>query len=246
MNKKGIMAYDLPERVASYDADMAVMHPNRAKMIRVALEILPFSTQAPLRALDRGVGSGYFAEHFLRHYQNATVVAIDGASAMVDLAKARLGELGDRTQFVVGDFRDLSRLVPEKGAFGVVFSSYALHHLNGQEKQSVIGQSLDLLCDEGWFVNADLIVSETPEMEERIQTLRVEGIVQRANGHDARFKDFKTTRAFLDGLEYRDGDQPLTLMADLHVLKAAGVRSASVFWLEHREAVCGGKKGGLL
>jgi hypothetical protein len=34
MNKKGIMAYDLPERVASYDADMAVMHPNRTNKAR--------------------------------------------------------------------------------------------------------------------------------------------------------------------------------------------------------------------
>ena len=34
-----IDAYDLPARVASYDADMDVMHPNRTKMVDTALRL---------------------------------------------------------------------------------------------------------------------------------------------------------------------------------------------------------------
>ena len=41
MNKNSITAYDLSARVASYDADMEIMHPNRSKMVDIALEILP-------------------------------------------------------------------------------------------------------------------------------------------------------------------------------------------------------------
>ena len=37
MTGDSITAYDLPERVARYDADMDIMHPNRYQMIRVAL-----------------------------------------------------------------------------------------------------------------------------------------------------------------------------------------------------------------
>jgi hypothetical protein len=33
MDKQSIEAFNLPERVSRYDADMAVMHPNRSKMV---------------------------------------------------------------------------------------------------------------------------------------------------------------------------------------------------------------------
>jgi len=39
---RSIRAYDLPERVASYDVETELMHPNRSKMVAVALEVLPF------------------------------------------------------------------------------------------------------------------------------------------------------------------------------------------------------------
>src|SRR6516225_7253705 len=96
MVQQSIAAYDLPKRVASYDSDMEIMHPNRAKMVQVALDVLPFSTDQPLRALDLGVGTGYFAERFLRRYPKAHLWAVDGAAAMVDLAKVRLGPLAER------------------------------------------------------------------------------------------------------------------------------------------------------
>jgi len=41
MSENGITAYDLPTHVASYDADMEIMHHNRSKMVDIALEILP-------------------------------------------------------------------------------------------------------------------------------------------------------------------------------------------------------------
>lgn len=242
MEQRSIDAYDLPQRVASYDADMEVMHPNRSKMVQVALEIFPFPRESALRALDLGIGTGYFTEQFLHHYPNSHVVAVDGARTMVDLAKARLGALANKVDFRIGDFRHLKQLVVKAKAFDVVYSSYALHHLNRNDKQAVVDQSLEILRPGGWFLNADLIVAESPQIERRLQELRVKGIVERAGGRDVRFQDALSTRRFLDELEERDGDQPQTLLEDLQILKRAGMRGASVFWLEYREAVCGGQK----
>jgi SAM-dependent methyltransferase len=248
MDKTSISAYDLPGRVASYDADMDLMHPNRPKMIQVALELLPFAADRPLRALDLGVGTGFFTARFLGLFPNAGVLAIDGAAAMVDLARARLGSLAGRVRFETGDFRDLAPLIPERpapagsdeGPFDVCFSSYALHHLSRAEKESVVRQVRARLAPGGWFLNADLIVAETPEAEARLQTMRAEGIVRRARGLDPRFPDVAATRAWLDRMQAAEGDQPMTLQEDLEVLRAAGFRGAGVFWLEHREALTGG------
>jgi len=242
MVQKSIAAYELPERVASYDADMEIMHPNRAKMVQVALEVIPFSLEKPLRALDLGVGTGYFAERFLHRYANAHLCAIDGAAAMIDLSTARLGSLRERVRFLVGDFRNLSRLLAEGDFFDVVFSSYALHHLGRDDKQAVVRQAWDRLRTGGWFLNADILVADSLKIEQRIQEIRVNGIVQRAQTVDARFADAKATRSFLDRLEETDGDQPLTLLEDLQILRNAELHGVTVFWLEFREAVYGGMK----
>jgi tRNA (cmo5U34)-methyltransferase len=244
MEQRSIDAYDLPQRVESYDADMEVMHPNRSKMVQVALEILPFHRESVLRALDLGIGTGYFTKKLLEHYPNCLVVAVDGAKAMIDLAKERLGASAGKVDFRLGDFRHLKQLVRGAAIFDVVYSSYALHHLNRNDKQAVIGRIFELLRPAGWFLNADIIVAESPEIEQRLQELRINGIVERAASRDTRFRDAPSTRRFLHELAEGDADQPQTLLEDLRILKGAGFRAASVFWLEYREALCGAQKRG--
>jgi len=261
MVPSSIGAYDLPRRVASYDADMDVMHPNRHEMVRAALEFLPFPDGSALVAIDLGVGTGYFAARFLERYPRGRVIAVDGASAMIDLARARLGDKAVAVEFRVADFRQLEHLDlpdalaslrsqagadaveggPVHGA-DVVLSSYALHHLDRADKLDVVRQAAALLRPGGWLLNADIVVAESAELEERIQRMRVEGIVKRAGGADARFLDAATTRAHLDRLEAEEGDQPLTVAEDLAVLRAAGLCDVGVVWLEHREAVTCGRR----
>ncbi len=241
MPRQSIDAYDLPERVARYDAEMALMHPNRQKMVEIALEVLPFQPDSPLKAFDLGSGSGYFIGRFLEAYPQSKVCGLDGAQAMMDLARARLrGKEGEVT-LRLGDFRDVSRIFAGED-FDVVFSSYALHHLTFEEKASVVRDTVSLLCPGGWFLNADVIVAETARVEERIQEIRVAGIVKRARGQDPRFINHQTARRYLEEMETEEGDQPLTLVQDVQALRDAGLRDLAVFWLEYREAVVGGRK----
>jgi tRNA (cmo5U34)-methyltransferase len=244
MSRKSIDAYDSRKRVAAYDADMELMHPNRSKMVDIALQVLPFKSDAGLKGLDLGVGTGYFTERFLEAFPRSKVYGLDGAKSMVELATARLGALGKRLDFRVGDFRDLARVLGDIEGLDVVYSSYALHHLTREEKTSVVREGVSLLRRGGWFVNADIIVADTPHLENRIQEIRVKGIVERARGLDPRFVDYEAARRFLDELEANEGDQPLTLKDDLRVLRDGGLRDVTVFWLEYREAVVGGWKQG--
>jgi tRNA (cmo5U34)-methyltransferase len=239
MSALTISAYNVPERVQQYDRDMALMHPNRAKMVDVALEILPFAANAPLSGIDLGVGTGFFTQRFLQAFPAAQVTAVDGAVTMVELARMRLGELADRAHFVLGDFRNLQQLVDDVAPVDIVFSSFALHHLSADEKLAVIRQAVSVLKPDGWFLNADLVVAEEPAIERRIQELRVEGIVHRANDADPRFMDADSTSVYLSELESADGDQPLTLREDMEIVRNAGL-AAELFWKEHREAVFGG------
>jgi tRNA (cmo5U34)-methyltransferase len=242
MNSTSIAAYELPARVASYDADMDVMHPNRHKMVGIALETLPFDPTASITALDLGTGTGFFTDRFLKQFPQARVISVDGSNLMIDLARTRLGTLTARVDFRIGDFRKLQDLIPESAHGDAVFSSYALHHLNHEEKCQVITQAIRFLKPGGWLVNADIVTHESKAIEERIQQLRVEGIVHRGHGLDPRFRDAASTRQFLDQLEATDMDQPLTLAEDLQVFQEAGLVHSAVLWSEYREVVIGGQK----
>jgi len=242
MTPDSIAAYERPARVASYDADMDMMHPNRHKMVEIALEILPFDPQSTITALDLGTGTGFFTQRFLERFPRATVISVDGSRSMVELARTRLVFLTARVDFRIGDFRQLHDMIPETECGEVVFSSYALHHLNRKEKVEVFRQALVFLKPEGWLINADIVRSESKLIEERIQQVRVDGIVRRGRAIDPRFRDAAATRQFLDELEATDQDQPLPVEQDLQVLRDAGFTHVSVFWSEYREVVIGGRK----
>jgi SAM-dependent methyltransferase len=242
MSRRSIEAFDAPEKVAAYDADMELMHPNRSRMVEIAIEVLPFGPDAALTALDLGAGTGYFTARFLEAYPRAKVIAVDGAAAMLELAKARLGGVGRSVDFRLGDLRDLRRLVAVAEGVDVAYSSYALHHLDREEKTALVRDVLTLLRPGGWFVNADVIVAGEAAVEARVQQLRLEGIVRRAAGADPRFTDVETARRYLDEMEAQADDKPLTLEEDLRVLRDGGLREVAVFWLEYREAVTAGRK----
>jgi ubiquinone/menaquinone biosynthesis C-methylase UbiE len=242
MSSDSVEAYDPPERVRRYDADMDIMHPLRQKMIDVALELLPFHRTQALNVLDLGVGTGAFSQQFMERYINSEVVAIDGSSSMLELAKSRLLEFSHRVEWVVSDFRAIPTKLLEPDTFDVVISSYALHHLNAHEKLAVVKSVVRAIRPGGWFLNSDLVIADTPDIERRLQEIRVEAITRRAPAKDTRFHSLEATRRYLDELEEIEQDQPQTLKQDLRILRESGITNAEVFWKELREAVTGGSK----
>jgi len=235
--KQSISMYEIAQRVNQYDIDMDIMHPNRPKMADVALEFLPYDQHAKIKAIDLGVGTGFFAKRFLEKFPNSSIIAIDGAEAMIDLAKSRLGNLADSIEFKVGDFGNLQNLITEESAFDVIFSSFALHHLTIQERENCLKNIFNLLKSDGWFLNADCIIGETPELENVFQKLRIEGILKRTNGKDDRFKDFTTTRKWLDDLEAKEEDRLIKLSEELEIVQKCDFKNVDILWKEYREAV---------
>lgn len=234
-------AYDLAGRVAAYDADMEIMHPLRWKMAEVVLDVLPWDRASALVGVDLGVGTGLLTSRFLDAFSRSRVVAVDGAAAMIDLCRSRIGPAAERVEFVIADFRAIPAHCIAPGSVDVVFSAYALHHLAAPGKAALIERSLGWLKPGGWFLNADLVVARNAQVEGRLQALREAGIVGRAAG-DRRFPTCAATREFLAELERNEHDQPLSLEEDLEIARKAGLQSVEVFWKEYRETVWGGPK----
>jgi len=242
MSNQSILAYDLPGRVANYDADMDLMHPNRHKMAETIENVLAVSGASPRLAIDIGTGTGFLVNRLLCAFPDLRIIAVDGAEQMVDLARTRLGPLAQRVDFRVGDFRGLKTLCENAGLADAVVSAYALHHLSTAEKLQVLRAAHGLLRPGGWFLNADLTLAEDDELDAITQRLRVRGIVQRANGRDPRFTDPSATRRFLDDLERNERDQPVRPAEDLRLLAEAGLSHVTTFWRDTRESVFGGMR----
>jgi tRNA (cmo5U34)-methyltransferase len=239
---KSIAAYEDETRVASYDASMEIMHPNRHRMVELIAEVLAASEREPRLLLDLGTGTGFLLARLLARFPQARAVAVDGARPMVSLAQARLGELASRVDFRICDFRRLADACRDLAPVDAVVSTFALHHLAAQEKATVARTAFAMLRPGGWFLSGDLIVSDDEHIEGLIQRVRVRGIVARAAGRDPRFSDETGTRAFLRRIEEEDHDQPQTLASDLAGLEAVGFRHVTVFWRETREVLIGGMK----
>ena len=232
MSSDSIEAYDLPERVRRYDADMDIMHPLRHKMIEIALDVLPLPRAQAVRVLDLGVGTGAFSLQFLKRFLNSKVVAIDGSLTMLELAKVRLLEFSHRVELVKSDFRAIPATLLEPDAYDVVISSYALHHLDANEKLSVLRSVVPAIRPGGWFLNADIVVADSPDIERRIQEIRVEAVTQRAPVNDKRFDSPTATRQYLEEMEAIEQDQPQTLTEDIRIVRESGIKNAELLWKE--------------
>ncbi len=236
----GIEAHDRADRVDAYDRDMDIMHPNRHRMVEVALEILPHPTNAEFTVLELGAGTGLFTKALLESYPRARVVAVDGAKTMVKVAQERLGSLADRVDFRVSDFRELDTILEPSERGDLVISAYALHHVALPEKTAVVRRCVEFLRPGGWFLNADIIIGGTGLLEERYQDLRVAGIVERTAEDVERFQNADQVKRYLADLEREHDDQPQTVEEELRVLRKAGLENCAILWLEYREAViCG-------
>jgi tRNA (cmo5U34)-methyltransferase len=240
MSSPSVQAYEVSTRVAAYDADMDLMHPNRHKMVEIIAAVLAASAAEPRLLVDLGTGTGFLLDKLLRRFPNCRAVAIDGSEQMMASARTRLGSLAQRVKFVLADFRQPEAFGLAANSADAVVSAYALHHLNLEEKARAVAHCRTVLKKNGWFLNADLVAAEDEFLERLTQDMRVAGIVERAEGRDTRFRTAADTRRFIEDLERNESDQPQKEADDLRILRECGYGHVTLFWKETREVVLGG------
>ena len=124
------------------------------------VEAFPSSVE---RALDLGCGDGRLVSLVLEaRPELREAIALDVSEPMLELARGRFA----REQRVQVREHDLRRPLPELGAFDLVVSGFAIHHLTDDRKGSLLAEILDLLRPGGVIANHEVVQCATPALHE--------------------------------------------------------------------------------
>jgi ubiquinone/menaquinone biosynthesis C-methylase UbiE len=115
--------------------------------------------------LEIGSGSGAMAAELVRRFPNVCLTATDYDESMVEAARERLHEFGERVEVQRAD----ATLLPFPDAsFDAVVSFIMLHHVIDWEK--ALAEAVRVLRPNGRLVGFDLLASRTMQLFHRAES----------------------------------------------------------------------------
>ncbi len=215
-----------------YDDSRRKLIPCYDDFYGTAIDILPFPPHSSIRVLDLGAGTGLLAAKIAGAFPNAALVLMDISENMLQQARNRLWPIADRCTFTVADYTQQPQLEP---GFDVVCSALSIHHLGKKAKMEVFRWAFTLLRPGGIFVNADQVLGESPEIEQRYRGKWLEQVA-------ARGVTKKELNAALVRMQ-EDRMSPLSLQ--LAMLQEVGFVEVNCWYKHYSFAVFSGRKNRL-
>lgn len=212
--------------------------PERRTLIQIAISLFRhvLAKKKLAKVLDLGCGDGLYVHELLKTHDSIEAILVDASPEMLDAAKKRLTGFKN-VRFVQASFQDLLASDVLKEKFHFVLSSFAIHHLTMDEKETLFAYIYSLLNTGGFFVNIDVVLSPTEKIEEWYLRLWREWIEANA---DKSAKD-----RFLhipDQYKNNPDNQPDTLSAQLKALTKIGFKNVDCHYKFGVFAVFGGSR----
>ena len=212
-----------------FDSQIIKIIPYYEQMITALIDSVQFKPFAAIRIIDLGCGTGTVAKRLGDKFPNSTIVCLDIASKMIEIAKYKMSGRKN-TEFIVGDFSKIEFKEP----FDVVVSSLALHHIQtDEEKKEFYTKIYKVLTNSGQFLNADVVLATTDYQQ---------------NINMNRWIDYMNKSVPMDEIQQRwlpahkTEDRPSILMNQLKWLDEIGFENVDVIWKYYNFSVYGGVK----
>jgi SAM-dependent methyltransferase len=152
------------------------------------------------RILDLGCGDGHLLALLLAHCELASGVGLDFSPTMLKASEQRF--LGDpRVRLVT---HDLDRSLPELGAFGVIASSFAIHHCTDERKRALYEEIWSALAAGGIFCNLEHVASPNEQIHRSF--LKAMNIAPEREDPSNKLLDVATQLEWLRDIGYEDVD----------------------------------------
>jgi tRNA (cmo5U34)-methyltransferase len=153
-----------PGFARKWDAGAEVGNPARSLQLDLVTSLVTAEYRAGSTILDLGAGSGQVDALLLAARPDARIVAVDASPAMLDLARNRLADAGDRIDFVVGDFGEPERLALPARDYGIALLIQTLHHVPDDRKRRVLTLLARTLSPRGLLIIVDRLAFEDPAL----------------------------------------------------------------------------------
>ena len=115
------------------------------------------------RVLDVGSGDGRLIEVAIGARPSvAAAIGLDNSPPMIARARKRFA---DEPRVVIKD-HDLWSALPDLGAFDVITSGFAIHHLSHERKQTLFGEIASRLRPGGVFANLEVVQCATSDLQQ--------------------------------------------------------------------------------
>lgn len=192
-----------------------------------ALELIPHNSQAHIKILDIGAGTGLLSGLVAAAFPQASITLSDISSQMLSKAQERFGS-NRNIDYLVLDFIN----APIVGNYDVVISALALHHTPQDQLKRVFQKIFGALQSGGYFINADQTLGTTPENEEKYAQAWLNGA--KAKGC--------TDRDIEVAIERMKADKTATLQDQLYWLSEVGFVQVDCWYKNYRFAVYSGQR----
>ncbi len=212
--------------------------PERYRQIEIIKSLYKHFVQTtPTRSvLDLGCGDGLIMHQLLKVDDSMDATLVDGFSEMLEAAKERLAGF-DRVQFLQASFQNLLIEDRLQTTFDFILSSFAIHHLETDEKKALYDYIYRRLNRSGFFVNIDVVLGPTQELEDWYLSLWTEWI-------DANVDSSQKPQLLPVPQQYKDNPDnlPDTLPAQLQTLEAIGFKNVDCYYKYGIFTIFGGSK----
>lgn len=215
--------------------------PERQVHLDIFMQLLAGTPNAQ-QVVDICCGEGRIGEALVQQFPQLEIWGLDGSDAMLEEAHRRLAGKGHfkPLKMDIAD-QDWRGQLPEVDA---VFSSLAIHHLDGPGKQQLFRDVFTMLRPGGVFAVLDIVAPTHPSGVQIAAKQWDVWVSERSGGTDnAIFRKFSE-----EGWNYFSDpepdvyDQPSSLADQLKWMQAAGFEQVDVYWMKAGHALFGGWK----
>lgn len=112
------------------------------------------SLQQPIKILDIGCGDAHQISKQLKDLNLSSYTGYDLSAQAIQFAKQNIGKLNTTNDFQVGYMEDL--IINDQQSYTVIYSSFAIHHLSDEMKNSFIHNCYNRLTKGGLFILIDI------------------------------------------------------------------------------------------